>query len=79
MRDQPGTVPETAGAEGMTILPIDLDYLAAWLKKLLETPSPTGFTDNIVRECCAELERLGIDYEVTRRGAIRACLRGVTS
>jgi peptidase M42 family hydrolase len=60
----------------MTILPIDLDYLATWLKKLLGTPSPTGFTDNIVRECCAELERLGVDYEVTRRGAIRACLRG---
>ncbi|MCB1436177.1 MAG: osmoprotectant NAGGN system M42 family peptidase [Rhodobiaceae bacterium] len=60
----------------MTILPIDLDYLSSWLEKLLSTPSPTGFTDNIVRECCAELDRLGVAYEVTRRGAIRACLPG---
>lgn len=76
MREQPGAAGEHIGAEGMTILPIDLDYLAAWLEKLLNTPSPTGFTDNIVRDCCAELDRLGVDYEVTRRGAIQACLRG---
>lgn len=60
----------------MTILPIDIDYLTAQLKKLLETPSPTSYTDNVVRECCAELDRIGIEYEVTRRGAIRARLKG---
>lgn len=60
----------------MTILPIDLDYLAEQLEKLLLIPSPTGYTDNIVRECCKELERLGVDFEVTRRGAIRARLKG---
>lgn len=60
----------------MTILPIDLDYLAAQLEKLLKIPSPTSYTDNVVRECCAELDRLGVPYEVTRRGAIRACLKG---
>ena len=60
----------------MTILPIDIDYLTKQLEKLLATPSPTGYTDNIVRLCCAELTRLGVDFEVTRRGAIRACVKG---
>lgn len=60
----------------MAILPIDLEYLADRLAKLLRTPSPTSYTDNVVRECCAELERLGVPYEVTRRGAIRAWLKG---
>jgi len=60
----------------MTILPIDIDYLTTQLEKLLLTPSPTSYTDNVVRECCAELDRIGIEYEVTRRGAIRALLRG---
>lgn len=60
----------------MAILPIDLDFLAGSLKRLLAIPSPTSYTDNVVRDCCNELEKLGVDYEVTRRGAIRACLKG---
>lgn len=60
----------------MTILPIDIDYLRSQLEQMLLTPSPTSYTDNIVRECCAELDRIGVEYEVTRRGAIRARIRG---
>ncbi len=60
----------------MTRLAIDTDYLADWLARLLATPSPTGYTDTIVRDCCAELERLGVGYEITRRGAIRAIYQG---
>lgn len=55
---------------------IDLAYLKARLADLLDTPSPTGFTDEAVRLLCRELERLGLDYEMTRRGAIRARLPG---
>jgi len=62
----------------MTILHIDLDYLSDRLAELLAIPSPTSYTDNVVRHCCAELDRLGVPFEVTRRGAIRACLRGKT-
>jgi peptidase M42 family hydrolase len=62
----------------MTILHIDLDYLAETLKQLLAVPSPTTYTDNIVRYCGSELERLGVPFEVTRRGAIRARLKGET-
>ena len=62
----------------MALLPIDLDFLTSCLKRLLATPSPTSYTDNVVRHCCAELDRLDVPYEVTRRGAIRACLKGKT-
>ncbi|WP_420479623.1 osmoprotectant NAGGN system M42 family peptidase [Brevundimonas sp. FT23028] len=55
---------------------IDLDYLKARLTDLLNTPSPTGYTDEAVWLLCRELERLGLDYELTRRGAIRARLPG---
>ena len=55
---------------------IDLDYLKARLAELLSTPSPTGYTDEAVWLLCRELERLGLTYELTRRGAIRARLPG---
>ncbi len=55
---------------------IDCDYLQDQLRQLLNIPSPTGYTDTIVRHVCRELGRLGIDYQVTRRGAILACYSG---
>ena len=55
---------------------IDVAYLKDILKRLLDIPSPTGYTDEAVRFCCYELDRIGIDYELTRRGAIRAKLAG---
>lgn len=55
---------------------IDLDYLHQQLDELLKIPSPTGYTDNIARYVCEELERLHVSYGLTRRGAVRARLRG---
>ncbi|MFP4312876.1 MAG: osmoprotectant NAGGN system M42 family peptidase [Alphaproteobacteria bacterium] len=55
---------------------IDKKYLQEILIKLLDIPSPTGFTDQIVHFVGEELEKLGVDFELTRRGAIRATLRG---
>jgi peptidase M42 family hydrolase len=55
---------------------IDASYLCDVLGRLLAIPSPSGYTDEVVRACCAELERLGVRYELTRRGAIRAVLEG---
>lgn len=57
-------------------LDIDTSYLQSQLAHLLAIPSPTGYTDTIVRYVSHELERLGIDYDLTRRGAIRAHLKG---
>src|SRR4051812_15291876 len=55
---------------------IDLGYLRLQLERLLAIPSPTGYTDTIVRTVSQELERLGIPFSVTRRGAILALYRG---
>ncbi len=60
----------------MTRLTIDTDYLADILGRLLRTPSPSGYTDNVVRLVFAELEHLGLSAELTRRGAIRAVRPG---
>ena len=55
---------------------IDIDYLLATLKDLLEIPSPTGFTDQIARHVSERLESLGVHCELTRRGAVRARIPG---
>ncbi|MGN7294296.1 osmoprotectant NAGGN system M42 family peptidase [Rhizobium sp. SAFR-030] len=55
---------------------IDESYLLAQLKALLSIDSPTGYTDEVVRYCSRELERLGLTPELTRRGAIRAVRQG---
>ena len=60
----------------MPRLAIDIDYLVARLRRLLSIASPTGYTDNVVRDCSDELERLGLTVELTRRGAIRAVRPG---
>ena len=60
----------------MSLPVIDTDYLKEQLKALLCIPSPTGYTDTIVHYVSEELRRLGIDHNVTRRGAILACYRG---
>lgn len=60
-------------------LDIDIDYLQRQLEALLAIPSPAGYTDNIVRHVCEELERLGLTIGLTRRGAVRAHLSGEQS
>ena len=65
-----------AETRSRTVEHLDLDYLKKVLVQLLEIPSPTGYTDEAVRFCCRELDRLGVGYEITRRGAIRAKLSG---
>jgi peptidase M42 family hydrolase len=55
---------------------IDRDFLVATLVQLLDVPSPSGYTDAVVHLLGEELERLGVEFEVTRRGAVRATLPG---
>ncbi|EKN48353.1 MULTISPECIES: osmoprotectant NAGGN system M42 family peptidase [Pseudomonas syringae group] len=54
----------------------DLKYLQKVLLEMLAIPSPTGFTDTIVRYVAERLEEIGIPFELTRRGTIRATLKG---
>ena len=63
----------------MRDLVIDTSYLVETLQALLDIPSPSGMTDEAVSHVCLELSNLGIDFELTRRGAIRADLPGVQS
>jgi len=55
---------------------INLKYLQNQLLSLLQIPSPSGYTDQVVHYVCKQLESFGISYNVTRRGAIRATLKG---
>jgi len=60
----------------MIQLKLNSDYLRTQLESLLKIPSPTGYTDTIVHYVGEELQKLGISFELTRRGAIRADLKG---
>ncbi len=60
----------------MERLRIDTDYLTDKLSRLLATPSPTGYTDEVVHFMSRELDDLGVPYDLTRRGAIRSVIKG---
>ncbi len=60
-------------------LDIDVDFLTQTLLELLAIPSPVGLTDEIVHYTCQKLHNLGIEHELTRRGAIRASIPGRNS
>jgi len=60
----------------MQKLEIDMDFALDVLLRLLNTPSPTGYTDQIVHLVAAEFDKLGLSYELTRRGAMRVEIEG---
>lgn len=51
-------------------LPIDLDRLMAFLVGLLNTPSPTGFTDQALAYCETAFAPLGLAMRRTVKGAL---------
>jgi len=55
---------------------IETDYLHETLLALLNIHSPTGMCDQIVHFVGSALQEIGIEFNVTRRGAIRANLKG---
>lgn len=59
----------------MQKLSIDTAFLKTTLLELLHIPSPAGLTDEIVHYTGAKLDAIGVAYELTRRGTIRAVLR----
>ncbi|MFN2359092.1 MAG: osmoprotectant NAGGN system M42 family peptidase [Desulfotignum sp.] len=60
----------------MSPICLDETFLIHQIKELLSIPSPAGYSDQVVHYVGNELEKLGIDFEVTRRGSIRATLPG---
>lgn len=63
----------------MKKLSVDQAYVQDVLFRLLRTPSPSGYTDSVVHLVADELEQLDVPFEMTRRGAIRATLKGEVS
>lgn len=55
-------------------LSVDMDYVVDLMLRLLRTPSPAGRTDAIMRLIGAELESLGLEFWLTRRGSLVADL-----
>src|SRR5690606_38325940 len=60
----------------MTLPELDVTLVRRFLLELLDIPSPTGFTDEVVHYTGERLEEIGIPFSVTRRGAIRANIDG---
>lgn len=54
----------------------DRAALKTTLLELLAIPSPSGFTDEIIRYVAARLTELGVSFDITRRGTLRAHLPG---
>ena len=55
---------------------IDREKLKTTLLDLLAIPSPSGFTDEIVGYIGGRLEQMGVEFDITRRGTVRALLPG---
>jgi len=59
--------------------PVDTDFLVTFLVDLLNTPSPTGFTQLAVDRVAAAMRALGLDPRQTRKGSLVAELPGLSA
>jgi peptidase M42 family hydrolase len=78
-------VPPTASQSSLSrstdqarMLPIDTEYLQRVLIELLRVPSPSGRTDGVMQHVGELIKELGVPFDVTRRGLLRATLAGDT-
>lgn len=55
---------------------IDTDYLSDVLLRLLRIPSPSGRTDAVMQAIGDLVADIGVPFDVTRRGLLRATVRG---
>lgn len=54
----------------MSLPPIDATYLVEFLVRLLNIPSPTGFTGQAVEFCRSQLEELSLSQRLNHKGAL---------
>ena len=59
-------------------LPIDVDYLTTTMMEMLRIPSPSGRTDAVMQAVGTHVAALGLPFDITRRGILRATLAGGT-
>ncbi len=61
----------------MTLPTIDTKFLTRFLTQLLNTPSPTGFTEKAIALCEKTLQQIpGVTCERNRKGALTAIIEG---
>ena len=65
-----------AEPERAKLLPIDMDYVVDVMVRLLTIPSPSGRTDHVMQLVGEEIAALGMPFDLTRRGVLRAELMG---
>lgn len=46
------------------------------LKRLVETPSPSGYTTDVIKLIASEFDEMGVSYKKTNKGAVIATLEG---
>lgn len=46
------------------------------LKRLVETPSPSGYTEKVMKLIEKELDDIGVTYKKTNKGAVIATIEG---
>lgn len=54
----------------------DLNSTIFVMRKYLDIPSPTGYTDIAVLECKKDFEKLGLECNLTKKGCLIATLQG---
>ena len=64
----------SAGAAAAVDVPIDVDYLRRTMLELLRVPSPSGRTDAVIQVVGDMITELGVPFDLTRRGLLRATL-----
>ncbi|MEA4960710.1 M42 family metallopeptidase [Lutispora sp.] len=55
---------------------MNIDYIVSFMKKLCETPSPSGFTQNAIALIEEELKSFGIGTSLTNKGSLSALIPG---
>lgn len=58
---------------------INTDQLKKYLCEILTTPSPTGYTTEIINYISKELDSLNVDYIKTNKGALVATIPGLNT
>ena len=60
----------------MEVQKLDIDYVVSIMRKICETPSPSGFTQDAMKIVKDELELFGIDVSFTTKGSLSALIPG---
>lgn len=55
---------------------MNIDYVVSYMEKICKTPSPTGFTQNVMTLIAEELQSFGIKTSFTNKGSLSALIPG---